>query len=146
MKSSWSLLSCAAACLAAWSCATPVEEGLQPFDAPSVESAGASDPAIASAVDAAVAVARALGFHYDASQSESGLVNVTAPVHGEPVWLTLRFIAQEGALTVACAMSQSAGAALQDAGRQVEAQFFDHLDAETQARGLGIVAHLGTEP
>lgn len=147
MKLSWSLSSCAAACLIAWACATPpIEEGPQPFDAPSIESVGSSDPAVASAVDAAVVVARNLGFQYDASQSESGLVHVTAPVHGEPVWLVLRFYLLEDALTVASAMSQSAGAALQDGGRRVEQQFFEHLDAETQARGLGIVPRPGSNP
>jgi hypothetical protein len=138
---------CALALCAAWSCANPPPElAAPPFDAQSIESSGAEDPDVANAVDAAVAVARDLGFYYDASHSEDGLVTVIAHAHGEPVTLTIRFLKQESTLVVADAMTQSAGAALQDAGRYIEKQFFDHLAVETQQRGLGVLPHLAESP
>jgi len=138
---------CCVALCAALGCANPPPElAAPPFDAQAIESTGAEDPDISSAVDAAVAVARGLGFYYDASHSKAGLVTVIAHVHGEPVTLTIRFLKVESTLSVADAMTQSAGAALHDAGRAIEKQFFDHLAVETQQRGMGILPHLAESP
>ena len=140
------VLSCALA-LCAWSCSSPPPElAAPPFDAQPIESVGAEDPDVANAVDAAVTVARGLGYYYDASLSAGGLVTVIAHAHGEPVTLTIRFLKVESTLSIADAMTQSAGAALQDAGRHIEKQFFDHLAVETQQRGLGILPDVAESP
>jgi hypothetical protein len=141
-----SLLCCVALAFV-WSCANPPPElEPPPYEGPRIESAGAEDPQVASAVDAAVSAAQALGYFYDASQSAGGLVTVIALAHGEPVTFTLRFIKQAETLVVASAMTQSAGAALQDAGRRTEQRFFEQLAVETQLRSLGILPHPAEQP
>lgn len=125
-----------------WSCAAPaaLELGPQTFTQPSIESSGASDPDVASAVDAAVTVARGFGFRYDASGSMSGRVVVTALAQGEPVTLTMRFFKQGEALVIASMTSQSGTALLQNAGGRVEDQFYGKLVEEARHRRLQIVS------
>src|SRR5262245_24340408 len=65
------------------------DAGPQHFNEPNIRPVAGSDKEIASAVEAAVAVAEANKFRYDASAASGGRVIVTALWKDKPVTLTM---------------------------------------------------------
>ena len=114
------------------------EMGPQVFAEPSVESVGANDSVIVSAVDSAVAAAQKYQFYYDASKSPDGRVVVKALWKGDPVTLTMRFFRKEGAVYIASSLTQSGALSLKRRGETIEKLFYSQLLEETKRRGLEI--------
>jgi hypothetical protein len=119
---------------------TQNEMGSQPSASASVESSGADDPEIASAVEAAVATASALGFTYDASKSRDGEVVVHANWQGKEVTLTMRFHRKSGSIYISSRTNQGAETFMSGGGANIEKMFYAKLHAETDRRKLRIYA------
>ena len=126
-----------AAASARWEARSSAEEqmGPQVFSEPSIESVGADDPKIVTAVESAVAVARKYKCRYDAGESPKGRVVVTALWKGRPVTLTMSFFFEGGRLYVASKLGQPADLSSKK-GQKIGGLYDQELSAETTRRGL----------
>jgi hypothetical protein len=119
---------------------TQNEMGEQSSVSANVESSGAGDPQIASAVEAAVETARSLGFNFDASKSRDGEVVVHAKWQGKEVILTMLFHRKSGAIYISSRTNQGAETFMNGGGAKIEKMFYAKLHAETDRRNLRIYA------
>jgi len=120
--------------------ATQDAMGAQSFAESSIESQGAKDRDVASAVEAAVKTARTLGFYYDASKSSEGQVVVRAKWQEREVTLTLWFHRKASALYLSSRTSQGGDTLLNGGGQKIERLFYSRMHAETERRKLQIYA------
>jgi hypothetical protein len=120
--------------------ATQNAMGEQSSAGANVESSGSDDPQIASAVDAAVKTASALGFNYDASKSKDGEVVVHAKWQGKDVTLTMLFHRKSGAIYISSRTNQGAETYMNGGGAKVEKLFYGKMHEETDRRKLRIYA------
>ena len=113
--------------------------GPQLISEPNVESNGNADPAIERCLLAGIVTAKQLGFHYNASESQKGVLVVFATFKKQPVTLVMRFYRGNMNNLYIGSLAQASGNVAADGGIQaIEKLYYQTLRKETERQGLTI--------
>lgn len=120
--------------------------GPQVISEPNVESNGNVDSAIERCLRAGIATAKQLDFHYNASESQKGVLVVFAMFRQQPVTLVMRFYRGNLNNLYIGSLAQANGNVAADGGIQaIEKLYYQTLLKETERQGLTIYSATGLD-